>query len=74
MIHGDDMRRYLEAVNSKKYDYIIIGHTHEFMARRKFNTLVINPGAVTRDAMTNVGQTCAVLDVKTGEVEKISLA
>jgi len=74
IIHGDDMRRYLEAVDSRKYDYIIIGHTHEFMTRHKHNTLVINPGAVTRDALTNVGQTCAVLDVQTGEVEKISLA
>jgi putative phosphoesterase len=71
--HGDDCSRYHEAVTSGNYDYLIIGHTHEFRAAHKGNTLVINPGAVTRDDHSDVMQTVAILDVDTGHVEKIFL-
>lgn len=72
--HGDDCSRYREAVTSGSYDYLIVGHTHEFSACYKGNTLVINPGAVTRDGHTDVLQTVAILDVDSGHVEKILLS
>jgi uncharacterized protein len=73
LIHSDDFRRYQEALQSGKYDYIITGHTHMYMVSHKHSTMVINPGAVTRDYRSDVEQTCAVLDVETGDVEKIYL-
>jgi putative phosphoesterase len=74
VIHSDDYGRYLEAANSGLYDYIITGHTHMYMVKHKHNTLVVNPGAVVRDRHADVEQTCAVLDVAHGEVEKIFLS
>jgi putative phosphoesterase len=71
--HGDDTGRYTEAVESGKYDYVIFGHTHVFSARHRRNTLVINPGAVMRDKHPDFEQSCVVLDVRTGEYERILL-
>ena len=71
--HGDDCTHYREAVTSGNYDYLIVGHTHEFAASHKGSTLVINPGAVTRDKHTDVIQTIAILDVDTGHVERVIL-
>ena len=71
--HGDEHSRYREALDSRKYDYLIIGHTHEFSARHKGSTMVINPGAVTRDEHSEFQQTIAILDSDSGEVEKIIL-
>ena len=72
--HGDDCSRYRDAVTSGSYDYLIVGHTHEFSACHKGSTLVINPGAVTRDKHSDVLQTVAILDVDTGHVERIVLS
>ena len=72
--HGDDCSRYREAVTSGNYDYLIVGHTHEFAACHKGNTLVINPGAVTRDDHSDFLQTIAILDVDTGHVERVILS
>lgn len=74
VIHSDDYGRYWEAVASGRFDYIISGHTHMFSVKHKHNTLVINPGAVVRDTHADIEQTCAILDVSTGEVEKILLS
>ena len=71
--HGDDLSRYRDAINSKQYDYLIVGHTHEFSAAHKGNTLVINPGAVTRDNHSEFLQTVAILDVDSGAVERVLL-
>lgn len=71
--HGDDAHRYFEAVDSHTFDYIIIGHTHEFGVKNRRNSIIINPGAVVNDNHTNSEQTCAVLDIETGNVEKIVL-
>jgi len=72
--HGDEHSRYSEALESKKFDYLIIGHTHEFSSRHKGSTMVINPGAVTRDDHSDFLQTVAILDPETGDIEKIILS
>lgn len=74
LIHGDDSQRYIEAVESRRYSYIITGHTHMYEVKRKHNTIVINPGAVTRDNQSGSEKTCAVLDIETGDVEKIVIS
>ena len=71
--HGDDVKRYHEAIDSGKYDYVIHGHTHHYSLKRHRNTLVINPGAAMRDDHSDFEQTCVSLDVETGQVEKILL-
>ncbi|MGL4368326.1 MAG: metallophosphoesterase family protein [Spirochaetota bacterium] len=71
--HGDEHSRYREALESKKYDYLILGHTHEYCAKHKGSTLVINPGAATRDDLSDSQPTAAILDVNSGHVEKIIL-
>jgi putative phosphoesterase len=69
--HGDDTKRYNEAIESGKFDYVIFGHTHFYSVRRHHNTLVINPGAVMRDPYAE--QSCVVLDIPTGQIERILL-
>ncbi len=71
--HGDDAKRYNEAVESGRYDYVIHGHTHHYSLKRRRNTLVINPGAAMSDVHSEFKESCVVLDVATGEVERILL-
>ncbi|PIY60138.1 hypothetical protein COY95_03330, partial [Candidatus Woesearchaeota archaeon CG_4_10_14_0_8_um_filter_47_5] len=56
-------------INSKKYDYVLTGHTHEIRDEKIGSTRVINPGG---HYYGNEG-TVAVLDLNTDSVEFISV-
>jgi uncharacterized protein len=61
------------AVLSQKYDLVVYGHTHDYREERSLHgTLLINPGEI-QGYRTGV-PTCAILDTKTGCVEKIILS
>lgn len=43
--HGDNEEKLEGMINSKRYDYVMHGHTHEKRDEMIGNTRVINPGA-----------------------------
>ena len=53
------------------HDFVILGHTHNPMAKRVGKTLIINPGSCSesRTARNRSLLTCAVLDTQTDEVK-----
>ncbi len=56
---------------SKKYDYIICGHTHRPLILKTYNGLVINPGETTG---TRYGRsTVAILETNTNHAEIFDL-
>ena len=69
MYHGHNKVKLSELIQSKKYDYIITGHTHQMVNEKIGKTMVINPGAHYYSA-TN---TIAILDIEKGEVEFIEV-
>jgi protein phosphatase len=54
-------------------DIVLYGHTHQQLARRLGNVLVVNPGSAgeARDHRNGRQLSCAVLDVATEEVRLI---
>jgi len=58
VIHGDDLRLKQSLLASKKYDYLLHGHTHVRSDERIEMTRVINPGALYRARE----KTVAILD------------
>lgn len=48
LLHGDDRRRFQEAIRSGRWDLICHGHTHVAAVERIGDTLVLNPGALYR--------------------------
>ena len=69
VIHGNVVSLFRDAVASGRYDYIIKGHTHYFEDYVRNNVRVINPGSL----FGSDESTIAILDVESGEVEKIIL-
>jgi uncharacterized protein len=47
-LHGDDVPRLRETIESGHYDLVCSGHTHQAEQRSRGNTLVVNPGALFR--------------------------
>jgi putative phosphoesterase len=66
-VHGDDSRLFHDLEHSETFDFLFYGHTHHAEEHRRGKTRVINPGALYRAAV----RTFVVLDVETGEIEKI---
>ena len=54
LLHGDDATSLQSAIQSGQWDLICHGHTHLPSQRRDGNTLVLNPGAVTRTTQPSV--------------------
>ncbi len=69
VVHGDDYRRLIGAMQSGAYDYIFTGHTHERADDQEGRTRVINPGAIHRSREPG----CAVLDLESGELTYIDV-
>lgn len=67
--HSSRLERFAEA----DADFALYGHTHVQVVRRVGRVLVINPGSAgeARYDGTNWQLSCAILDVATGEVERI---
>lgn len=42
--HGHDKEKLNELVSSQKYDYLLVGHTHQRIDKMKGRTRLINPG------------------------------
>jgi hypothetical protein len=48
LLHGDDVGKLMDSINSQRYDLVCYGHTHQQEQHRQGRTLVLNPGAVYR--------------------------
>ncbi|MBM81078.1 MAG: YfcE family phosphodiesterase [Planctomycetaceae bacterium] len=68
-LHSHDRNRYLETIQSQKYDLVCYGHTHKAEKHRDGKTLVLNPGALYRTSVRSV----AVVDLETMEAEHIEV-
>lgn len=66
-LHGDDTHLLRDLIASEAFDYLFHGHTHVRRDERIGQTRVINPGALHRARP----KTFAILEVGTGEIERI---
>jgi putative phosphoesterase len=69
LLHSDDRARFNACVTSGDYDFVFTGHSHEFHDLMNKKTRCINPGTAGRGAPN----TCVVLDLKSGQLERIEL-
>lgn len=69
LLHSDDRVARDRAILSGDFDYVFTGHSHEFHDYTVGTTRCINPGTAGR----GVPNTCAVLDLNSGELKPISL-
>jgi putative phosphoesterase len=65
--HGHETGLLRDLINSRHYDYVFHGHTHQFADQRVGPTRVINPGALYRARP----RSCIALDLATGQVERL---
>jgi putative phosphoesterase len=68
-LHGDDMRRLRDTIDSGEWDLVCCGHTHVAKVQRTGDTLVVNPGAVYRARPHSL----AVVDLTTLDVTQVPL-
>ncbi|MBI1829819.1 MAG: YfcE family phosphodiesterase [Planctomycetes bacterium] len=68
-VHGDDRTLLSELENADAFDFVFHGHTHVAKEHRVGRTRVINPGALQRVAI----RTFAVLDLTSGEIERVTV-
>ena len=68
VIHGNFEGRIMDAVRSRKYDYIISGHTHSFRDETQLSTRLINPGAL--GGLRKTRRSFATVDLTAGELQK----
>jgi putative phosphoesterase len=68
-IHGDNHRLMQDLEKAAHYDFLFYGHTHYAEQHRTGPTLMVNPGALHRAKPKSF----AVLDVESGELEKVTL-
>ena len=72
MLREDDMGYALEfnlplseLRKSKRYSFVVNGHSHEYMVRRIGKILVVNAGTLSRQSR----QSCSIIDFETRCVE-----
>ena len=73
VIHGDDKGRMQTILNEQRYDYLLCGHTHVWRDERVGRTRIINPGALKNTKGNANELTCALLDLRNGQLEKITI-
>ena len=73
VIHGDDKSRMQALLNEQRYDYLLCGHTHVWRDERIGRTRIINPGALMRTKDHTKELTCALLDLRNGRLEKMTI-
>lgn len=71
LYHGTNEEILASLLRGKRYDVLVRGHTHEAEIKKKFNTLVINPGEVC--GYLSGKKTIALLDAKNLKVEIVEL-
>ena len=64
--HGHE-RSFPSAAREHKLDYVFYGHTHRFADQMEDGCRWINPGALHRARP----HTCATIDLKTGQTQRI---
>jgi putative phosphoesterase len=69
-LHGDDTGRLRRTIRSRQWDLVCHGHTHSPTKRQEGNTLVVNPGAITRSHQRSV----AMVELPSLEVTHIPLS
>ena len=69
-LHGDDERRFREALDGGEWDMILYGHTHVARQSRVGRTLVLNPGAIYRANPRSI----AVVELPALEATMVPLA
>ena len=57
-----------ETILSRKFDYLILGHTHYRMCRRIKDTMIINPGSLGQPRDGH-GFSYCILDTETGRID-----
>ena len=72
LYHGTDENVTESLIESKRYDVVLVGHTHRQHKERRGDTLVINPGSVGGINEQRRGQ-LAIYDSEQDEVELLSL-
>lgn len=68
--HGDDLQLLRNLENADAFDFVFHGHTHQAKDQQVRRTRVINPGALHRARPKSF----IFLDLKTGEVERVTIA
>ena len=68
-LHGDDVKLLRHTIHSGHCDLVCHGHTHVFAAARQGETLVLNPGAVSRGSQPSL----AIVDLPSLDVRQIIL-
>jgi uncharacterized protein len=68
-LHGHDAHMLRHIIHSGYWDLVCHGHTHAFTQGKEGETVVLNPGAVSRTTQPSV----AVVDLPSMEIEQIPL-
>lgn len=68
-LHGDDRRRFEEALRCGRFDFLFFGHTHRPADFREGATRCVNPGSAGRGRP----KTAAVLDLASGELRPFEI-
>jgi putative phosphoesterase len=68
-LHGDDIKLLKHTIHSGNWDLVCHGHTHAFEKSLYHQTLVLNPGAISRTPQPSV----AVVELPSLEVRQIPL-
>ncbi len=69
VLHSDDFERFHKAIDSRQWDLVCYGHTHQAKYHFESQTLVLNPGAIHRGLPPSV----ALVDLQNLEVTTIRL-
>ena len=70
-MHGNIEGSLMEAIQSKRYDYVFRGHTHLREDQMHFKTRVINPGAL--GGLKRERRSFCILDLTTNNLEFVNI-
>lgn len=68
-MHGHDLQKFDDELNSEYWDLLCFGHTHIAELRLVGKTLLLNPGAIHRSPTPSI----AIVDLETMNVSTIPL-
>ncbi|MEN6451547.1 MAG: metallophosphoesterase family protein, partial [Thermoguttaceae bacterium] len=68
-LHGNDVQLLHHTIHSGEWDLVCHGHTHAFANGRQNETVVLNPGALTRTPRPSM----AVVELPSLEVTEIAV-
>jgi uncharacterized protein len=68
-LHGHDVRLLRHTIQSGQWHLVCHGHTHSFSSSREGQTLILNPGALSRTRYPSL----AIVELPSLEVTQLSL-